>query len=104
MSGNSGMENQPTKNASRCRSRGRGGPRRRHDGFHTRPPGGKPRMECLGFRRLLSGEVMLLARVVAQVVELDAAVLIPFDQLQVSVAHGTRGSASLVAVMGIVPK
>ena len=48
-------------------------------------------MKRLRSRRLLNGNVVLLTRVVAQVVELEGAILIPLDQLPFSVADGTRG-------------
>ena len=47
---------------------------------------------------------MLLSQVIAQVEQLDAHVLEPLNQLEITHPHRAAGTAALVAVMGVVPE
>jgi hypothetical protein len=60
-------------------------------------------VKLAGFSRLLSGEVVLLAEIVAQAIELAAAVGEELDQLPVSHAKRSRRRAALRAGVRVVP-
>ena len=53
---------------------------------------------------VLAGDVMGLAHVVAQMIQVYLAILIPLNQLPSSHANCSSGEATLVAVVRIVPK
>ena len=72
--------------------------------FNSRAPGAQQPMQFCRLRGLLLDQIDTLTDVVAQVVELQPAVLEELDQLVVAVAHGGAGRAALVAVVRIVPE
>ena len=59
--------------------------------------------ELAGPIGLGGGQVVGLAQIVGQVVELDVIVFEELDQLPIAVAHGSAGNAPLVSVVRIVP-
>jgi len=61
-------------------------------------------LEVAGDEGLGGGEVVVLADVVAQVVELEVVVLEELDELVVPRAHGAAGAPALVAVVWVVPE
>src|SRR6476660_2254653 len=75
-----------------------------HQGLYVLAPGRQPGGQVLHLRGMLGGQVVPFAQVVAEVVQLTAAVLVPFDELPVAVAdHAARG-APLAAIMRPMPE
>src|SRR4051812_1404434 len=98
------MSSGPTPGLLRCRRAPEGRVWRGHDGPDVHSPRGEPGVELLRPGRVLRGQVVRLAGVGTEVEQLEAAVLIPFDELPVADADGAAGRAPLVAIVGIVPE
>jgi hypothetical protein len=74
--------------------------RRGHHGFDLGAPGSELSREVpdpFGIRR---GNIVLFARIFAQVIQLATTVFVPFDQLPVAVSNEPARRAPLVAIIG----
>ena len=68
--------------------------------FDTRHAGDRALVHSLRHR---IGQIVLLANILLQVVEMNAAVLIPFNQFVIAFANRASGNATLIAVVWVVP-
>ena len=68
------------------------------------PAIGQPIAEAGRVGRAVGGEVVPLAGVRREVVQLGPPVLIPLDQFEIALADGAARLAALVAVMRVVPE
>src|SRR5215469_1224174 len=78
--------------------------RSRHGGVDGMAPVGEEVVQLFRAGRLALDQIALLTRVFGEVEELQAAVFVKFDQLPIAEADGSGGSASLIAVVRIMPE
>ncbi len=63
-----------------------------HDGFDFGAPGIQPVRQVPDLVRVRRGQIVLFARIVAQVVQLASLVFVPFDQFPVAVSNEPAGA------------
>src|SRR3954470_22022594 len=67
------------------------------------PPAGQLVAESVRLLRALGGQVVPLAEVLLQVIQLGPSVLVPLDELEITPAGGAARLSPLVAVVRVVP-
>src|SRR5262245_2615633 len=72
--------------------------------MHIGTPAGEAGSKCFRLLLVAVSQVPLLARILAQVEKLDAAVLIPLDELPIAVADRAERRPALIPVVRVVPE
>ncbi len=61
-------------------------------------------MHFLNTLRVFASEVVLLSDIGFQIIEMNPAILVSFEKLEIPFTDRPSGDSALIAVVGIVPK